>query len=199
MNRHLLLTSSSFSHKKIQDFFTSLVKKYNYKTATIITTANPKKEKALLAQKTKEQILSFGCKDVCFLDIEGKTNLDIQSDIVYVCGGNTFALLKYAKESGLLEQIQKLFDRGGLYMGSSAGSLILSPDIESAAEINPDKNKVGISDLSAFSIVDFAFVPHYRESMDGKIKSFKQRTKKKVCAFVDGSGIYIKDDKTKTL
>ena len=199
MNRHLLLTSSSFSHKKIQDFFISIVKEHNYKTATIITTANPKKEKALLAEKTKDQILSFGCKEVSFLDIEGKTNLNIQSDIIYVCGGNTFALLKYAKESGLLEQIQQLFDRGGLYMGSSAGSLILSPDIESASEINPDKNKVGISDLSAFSIIDFAFIPHYRESMDTKIKLFQQRTQKKVCVFADGSAIYIKNNKIKTL
>ena len=85
MNRHLLLTSSSFSHKKIQDFFSKIVKKYNYKTATIITSANPKKEKALLAQKTKEQIMSFGCESVCFLDIEGKTDLDIKTDIIYVC------------------------------------------------------------------------------------------------------------------
>ena len=191
MNRHLLLTSSSFSHKKIQDFFISIVKEHNYKTATIITTANPKKEKALLAEKTKEQIISFGCEEVSFLDIEGKTNLDIKTDIIYVCGGNTFALLKYAKESEFKEQIEKLFSRGGLYMGSSAGSLILSPDIESAAEINPDKNKVGLSDIKALNFIDFAFVPHYRVSMDKKINLFKQKTNKKI---KNGTGIYIKND-----
>ena len=194
MNRHLLLTSSSFSHKKIQDFFISIVKEHNYKTATIITTANPKKEKALLAEKTKEQIISFGCEEVSFLDIEGKTNLDIKTDIIYVCGGNTFALLKYAKESEFKEQIEKLFSRGGLYMGSSAGSLILSPDIESAAEINPDKNKVGLSDIKALNFIDFAFVPHYRVSMDKKINLFKQKTNKKIKTFADGTGIYIKND-----
>ncbi len=194
MNRHLLLTSSSFSHKKIQDFFISIIKEHNYKTATIITTANPKKEKALLAEKTKEQIISFGCEEVSFLDIEGKTNLDIKTDIIYVCGGNTFALLKYAKESEFKEQIEKLFSRGGLYMGSSAGSLILSPDIESAAEINPDKNKVGLSDIKALNFIDFAFVPHYRVSMDKKINLFKQKTNKKIKTFADGTGIYIKND-----
>ena len=133
-------------------------------------------------------------KRFLFLDIEGKTNLDIKTDIIYVCGGNTFALLKYAKESEFKEQIEKLFSRGGLYMGSSAGSLILSPDIESAAEINPDKNKVGLSDIKALNFIDFAFVPHYRVSMDKKINLFKQKTNKKIKTFADGTGIYIKND-----
>ena len=35
--------------------------------------------------------------------------------------------------------------------------------------------------------------------MDAKIKLFQQRTQKKVCVFADGSAIYIKNNKIKTL
>ena len=187
----LLLTSSSFSHKVIQDFFAKLVKEKGYKTCVIVTTANPKKEKSLLAEQTMRQIKEFGCTHVRFLDIEGKKDIKIDEDIIYVCGGNTFALIKAARESNFKAAVLDVLNNNGLYFGSSAGSVILSPDVSTSLEISPDKNRVGITDFEGLNLVDFHFVPHYRDSMREDVMGFTERHKEKVECVADGQAIYI--------
>lgn len=53
-------------------------------------------------------------------------------DAVYVAGGNTFYLLHHARQSGFDKLLPALLERGLVYIGSSAGSVIAGNTIEIA-------------------------------------------------------------------
>ena len=198
MKIHALLTSSSFSSDRIKTFFESLVVSQSYKKAVIVTTAHPKKEKSVWNIQTKIQLESAGL-DCNFVDFEAGECVPIDTDVIYVCGGNTFRLLKYAKEVNFGEQIKRLFNTGGLYFGSSAGSIILSPDIYSAVDISPDKNIVNLTDFSAFNFIDFHIVPHYTEDFLDSVVEFEKAHDALVVKLRDGEAVYINGSEQRLL
>lgn len=86
------------------------------------------------------------------------------ADYVFVEGGNTFFLLQELKRSGADKLITDHINQGKLYIGASAGSMVVSKNIEYAKymdkpDVAPDLN----GDFSALSIVNFCIVPHYTD------------------------------------
>jgi dipeptidase E len=81
---------------------------------------------------------------------------------VGVEGGNTFFLLQELKRSGADKLIVEHINRGKIYIGASAGSMIVSKDIEYAKYMDDPAVAEDLNnDFSALSIVDFYIVPHY--------------------------------------
>ena len=83
------------------------------------------------------------------------------ADYIFVEGGNTFFLLKELKRTGTDKLIINHINSGKLYMGASAGSMILSRDITYVKYMDspaaaPELN----DDFTALSVVDFCIVPH---------------------------------------
>ncbi|GMO11232.1 MAG: Type 1 glutamine amidotransferase-like domain-containing protein [Treponemataceae bacterium] len=88
-------------------------------------------------------------------------NKIVNADYVFVAGGNTFYLLQELKRSGADKLIIEHIKSGKIYMSTSAGSVIVSKNIEylkfmDAPEVAPDLD----NDFSALGIVDFCIVPH---------------------------------------
>ncbi len=80
-------------------------------------------------------------------------NMDFSSyDIIYMIGGNTFYLLKELKEKNLVEKIIQAINNGVIYIGSSAGSIILGKTIETALPY--DENWVNLIDFKGLNIVN---------------------------------------------
>lgn len=79
---------------------------------------------------------------------------------VFVGGGNTYALLKRLRESGLLDAIRERVRAGLPYLGSSAGANVAGPNILTTN----DWNVVGLSTFTALGLVAFNVNPHYRET-----------------------------------
>ncbi|HSX33967.1 MAG TPA: Type 1 glutamine amidotransferase-like domain-containing protein [Candidatus Saccharimonadales bacterium] len=80
-------------------------------------------------------------------------------DVVYVSGGNTFYLLAQMQQvdfGGWLRQ--GLANK--VYVGSSAGSLILTPSIAVVEHLQADRNLHDTTDLTGLGLVDFEFMPH---------------------------------------
>ncbi|MGC8200972.1 Type 1 glutamine amidotransferase-like domain-containing protein, partial [Salmonella enterica] len=50
-----------------------------------------------------------------------------KAEIIIVCGGNTFQLLKESRERGLLAPMADRVKRGALYIGGSAGANLACP------------------------------------------------------------------------
>ncbi len=188
-NIRLLLASSGFSNENVYKKFIDLSKNHNYKKAQIITTAHPKKENANWAIVTKAQIEKV-VSSCSFVDFEKKESLDKDTDVVYVCGGNTFRLLKALRENNFLNQLENLFYRNGLYIGSSAGSIVLSPSIASADEVSSDKNICNLKDLTAFNLIDFHIIPHIEFVDIEEVRQFEKKYKK-VEKLNNGEAIYI--------
>lgn len=81
-------------------------------------------------------------------------------EAVFVGGGNTYALLKRLRESGLLDAVRARVRAGLPYIGASAGSNIAGPTILTTN----DWNVVGLAAFDALGLVPFNVNSHYRET-----------------------------------
>ncbi|QQR68586.1 MAG: Type 1 glutamine amidotransferase-like domain-containing protein [Alphaproteobacteria bacterium] len=87
-------------------------------------------------------------------------------DIVYVGGGNSFVLLQHMKECGFKQAVTDMLDAGGLYIGSSAGSVVASPDIGFISPMD-DPAKAQLTDHQGLGLIDRAFIPHKGNAKHG--------------------------------
>lgn len=86
-----------------------------------------------------------------------------KNDYIFVSGGNVFFLLQEMKRTGTDTLIKKLIWEGKPYIWTSAGSMILSPNIAYWALMDDPEKASDLSDFSALGLVDFFFVPHHTE------------------------------------
>lgn len=91
-------------------------------------------------------------------DIIGKLQ---DNDMIYVTGGNTFFLLQELKRTGADKIIKEQILSGKPYIGESAGSMILSPDIRYAKDMDDSSMAADLDSFDALQIVDFYPVPHH--------------------------------------
>ena len=189
----ILLTSTGLSSKNVYDKFVEIKNSKALKKAVIITTASLGKEENRYSQMALSQLKSTGI-EVDFYDFESKGPGDFSLyDVIYVCGGNTFKLMKFAREASFKKEIRSLLEIGGIYIGVSAGSLIVGPSIQIANEVHPDKNEVGLTDFSGFNIVDLIIFPHYSPELETEIKSFENKDNVKVERIDNSQAILIED------
>ena len=83
-------------------------------------------------------------------------------DCIYVSGGNTFFLLQELRKTGVDRCIIEQVEQGKLYIGESAGAMILAPNIEYAKDM--DDHLVltpGFTDFVGLGIVSFYPVVHF--------------------------------------
>ena len=85
------------------------------------------------------------------------SNLDI--DIVYVTGGNTFTGLKVIKDTSFDKDIINYVNNGVLYIGKSAGAHIATKNIEHILEY--DENEIGTHHFEGLGLMDGILVCHY--------------------------------------
>jgi len=102
-------------------------------------------------------------------------NLD-EYDFVFVSGGNTFYLAYRLRETGWDKKLIEYIQAGGVYAGSSAGSIILMDNIEhfSSAD-DPAKAPRACGGLN---LIKEAVIPHadsekYTELMDGIADNYR--------------------------
>lgn len=195
----ILLTSTGLSSKNVYEKFKEIADSKGYKKAIIITTASTDKENNQYSQLALSQLKSIGLNPVDFYDFENDGFRNISDyDIIYVCGGNTFKLMKFAKEMNFAKEIKSLLKRGGAYIGVSAGSLIVGPSIKIANEVHSDPNEVGLIDFTGFNIVDLVIFPHYSSELEEEIKSFENKNNIQVERLNNSQAILLEGDK-KTL
>lgn len=93
-------------------------------------------------------------------------------DIIYVSEGNTFEILEYIRNSGLVEFIKNCIGRGACYIGASAGAYIAGTDIEAALPF--DKNRTGMTDFTALGLFNGVVIPHYDGDDERRYLSYKR-------------------------
>jgi dipeptidase E len=84
-----------------------------------------------------------------------------ENDYIYITGGNTFFLLQELKRNGTDKLITDQINSGKIYIGESAGSIILAPDITYVKSIDDCRKAPELTDNVALSIVKFYPVPHH--------------------------------------
>ncbi|MEI8232218.1 MAG: Type 1 glutamine amidotransferase-like domain-containing protein [bacterium] len=99
--------------------------------------------------------------------ITGKSESDIINDlkdveVMYISGGNEFYLKQQSNKNNFGNFVKKFVESGKVYIGTSAGSIIMAPDMSPCLLITdttccPEP----ITDISGFGIVDFLVMPHW--------------------------------------
>ena len=84
-----------------------------------------------------------------------------RNDYIFVSGRNTFYLLQELRRKGADILITEQIRAGKLYIGTSAGSIILCPDIEFVKEMDYNHTAPELQSFTGLNIVDFYILPHY--------------------------------------
>jgi dipeptidase E len=117
-----------------------------------------------------------------------------ESSIVYVCGRNTFTLIDALTRSGAGEVLtEKTKTDSFVYIGVSAGALVLTPTIRLAAEVEPNDNDLGLTDFAGLQLYPKEVYPHYTSEIEPELKTYESRHQVAVDRISDSQGILIKD------
>lgn len=82
-------------------------------------------------------------------------------DVLFVAGGNTFYLLEQARKCGFEKIVKNLMERGVIYIGSSAGSLLAGPDIEPIKHLDDPSKSGDLESFEALGLTDIIVFPHW--------------------------------------
>jgi dipeptidase E len=159
----LILTSSSSYVCK--DWIKHLAKSPSESKLTFIPTAaevEPGEKKWLNEDRQALVDIGFNVSD---FSLVGKTSEEVKdtlnhTDIVFVAGGNTFFLLQEMNKSGFSELIHDYVNKGGVYVGSSAGSVVAAPDI-SLLTLDDRNEAPNLTNYNALNLTDILILPHW--------------------------------------
>lgn len=82
-------------------------------------------------------------------------------DIIHVNGGNSFYLLLQARKSGFDKWIIDAVSKGKIYIGSSAGSMVASPNIGIAKNIEDNDYKDELKKFDGIGLAEVMAFPHW--------------------------------------
>lgn len=137
----------------------------NGKSAVFIpTAANADGSGTIYVKRQRRALEKLGIK-ACVLDISVAESNEItakllNSDIIYIGGGNTFYLLQELKRSGADKLIKEQVLLGKAYIGESAGAVVAAPCIDYIEDMDKRNAAPNLRDCSALDLVDFYTLPH---------------------------------------
>lgn len=131
-----------------------------------ITTASEVEEGDMEWLENDRQGLIDAGFDLFDYTITGKEYEDIERDlkeidVIHIEGGNTFYLLLQSRKSGFDKWIKKAVANNKIYTGSSAGTVIASPDIEITKTLESKTYAEKLKSFEGFNLVDFIALPHW--------------------------------------
>lgn len=125
-----------------------------------------------------------------------------KNDYIYVTGGNTFFLLQELRRTGADKILAQEIQKGKLYIGESAGAIVVAPDIGYSAKMDRIEKAPGLKSYEGLNLIDFYVVPHYKNWEMGKaaediINTYSDSLElKSIC---DNQAILIEDSKVQIL
>ncbi|MEM6811572.1 MAG: Type 1 glutamine amidotransferase-like domain-containing protein [Pseudomonadota bacterium] len=179
----LLLTSTlSESGHKLSEIISDI----SQKNILCIPTAAYAEDNFDVWLESEQRDVKKFCKRYKEFDLYEKTEADLRNalqeiDIIYCTGGNTYVLLEWMKKTNFKLVLEDFFTQGGIYIGSSAGSIVMGPDIEFVGDID-DRSKSDIKDLNALGYIDFYILPHmnqpkFAQALEPEIERLKMAGK----------------------
>jgi len=195
----LLLTSAGITTDKIADNLSELVRKplNEVRTAFILTAKNNRDVPAVETMSNQiaqldERKIDYVLVDPSF-DADWREKLD-GVELIIIGGGNTLHLLNEARKTGFDTWLKDNLENK-VYMGTSAGSILMTPYIAIAGVDDGDENAVDITDLTGLGFVDFEVSPHTPEdvSIEGNLE-YSKTTPRKLLLLDNNSAVKVTNE-----
>lgn len=160
-----LFLASSFAD--VAEYLESFIgEKLENKKVTFIPTASIPEDYKDHVENDRKAFKKLGLL-IEELDISNTAQNQIEkiiqkNDLIYISGGNTFYLLQELKISNADKIILKEIKKGKPYIGTSAGSIIMSKDITYIEKMDDKLKAKNIDNYDALNVVDFYTLPHYK-------------------------------------
>ena len=173
----LLLTSAGITNKSIANALFDLVGKKPEETSLVFvpTASNVEvgdKEWLIddLINLKKLNFKSIDIADISAVSKEIWLSKIENADVLFFEGGNEYHLMGWIIKSGLKEMLPELL-KTRVYVGSSAGSMVLSKDLALEIYGNLYEEDLSIAkNMDGLNFVDFYFMPHLDSPYFPKIR-----------------------------
>lgn len=166
----LLLTSAGLTNESIANALKGMLDREidGVKIGFVPTAANtePGNKDWYVRQMTDLYKYGFGYVDVVDISADGvdwKSRL-ADCDVILISGGNTFHLLNQIRKTGFADWFKENLG-SKVFVGISAGSIIMTPSIAIASVDDGDENLIDLKDLTGMKLVDFEVSVHTPESV----------------------------------
>ncbi|HSW96561.1 MAG TPA: Type 1 glutamine amidotransferase-like domain-containing protein, partial [Candidatus Saccharimonadales bacterium] len=98
--------------------------------------------------------------------LRDKTESDVRKDlsdfdVIFFSGGNTFYLLEKIQQSNSKAFFKEQIEKGVIYIGSSAGSVVAGPSIEVVKKLDAQEKAPHLKGFAGLALVDFTVLPHW--------------------------------------
>ncbi|HIH31740.1 TPA: type 1 glutamine amidotransferase-like domain-containing protein [Candidatus Woesearchaeota archaeon] len=123
-------------------------------------------------------------------------------DVIFVSGGNTFYLLEVMKKSGFDKIIKTLLAKEIVYVGSSAGSCVVAPDITPIKLLDDPKKAKSLKSYTALNLTRTLVLPHLNTKKFGaRCLATKKKYEKKydMTPLNDNQVLIVKGNKNKIM
>lgn len=156
------------------------------KTVTFIPTASIPEKVVFYVEAGKKALEKLGLTvDVLEISTANKDEISNKlekNDYIYISGGNTFFLLQELKRTGADKIIADQVDKSKTFIGESAGSMIVSPNIEYAKDLDDHSKAPDLFSFDALHLLDFYPLPHhtnfpFKKAVNKIIGKYKEELK----------------------
>ena len=200
MKKLVLHSDQIQGHKKVDLAFMELLGKKSPRLAYIPSQSDLQRR---YFNEKVEWYKQFGITDLLYFDVdkeydERKIDKLLACDAIFLSGGNTYYFLNTLKKRKFLPILMEFVWKGGILIGVSAGSIVMSKTIDITTL--HDENTIGLKDYTALGLVDFEFFPHLDHNMKQyleKLKKYSIKSNTVIYACKDGDGIIVNNHEIK--
>ncbi len=128
----------------------------------IDTAAEPEKGDKAWLKNDRRSLVRAGFS-VSDYSITGKSRKQLEVDLekfdyLYLSGGNTSHILRQSQKSGFISLVKKLVrEKGRVYIGTSAGSIIAGPKLPDYLQ----DGRMKLKNKRGYGFVNFTILPHW--------------------------------------
>ncbi len=163
-----------------------------------ITTGANKVDDVSFVERHLERVAERNLNYMSY-DIEGKSETEISKtmdnyDIIHMEGGNTFHILKTIYTTNFDKILKRRLDEGMNYIGTSAGSYVMTPSIITATWNDRGFDRCRLEDFTALNYIPFILKAHYTKECRQSILDNAQGLKWPLKILTDNQAIAVNGD-----
>lgn len=140
--------------------------KINPKTAKVLVIPFADEANKYYIALCKQALMLAGIQKSNISTLSSHTHKTSKFDIIFTSGGNVCRLKEKLKQIGWLDELTSRIENGTLYIGDSAGAVILGKTISHTLDYEPYENVLNSYD--GLGILDKSVVVHYSLEKYGK-------------------------------